>query len=181
MRRKLLSTRQESQRVEWGEKPRSLYKYQILLSSERYWRQYSERTIYRHATRTVDEKDVFDRRKENKGRPKKLTMRMERIIIRTLLRLRREKVGFTSQKIWETAGLPLNISSGDIKRCLGKYGCNYFQSRKKGLLSAKDKICNKKLTIRLLEEWHCILFGRGWICIQTEPCRWSKSCVKYDM
>ena len=56
--------------------------------AKRYRRQYSERTIYRHAKRAVDEKDVFDRRKENKGRPKKITMRMERIIIRTLSRLR---------------------------------------------------------------------------------------------
>ena len=112
--------------------------------AKRYGRHYSERTIYRHAKRAVDEKDVFDRRKENKGRPKKLTMRMERIIIRTLLRLRREQVGFSSQKIRETAGLPLHISSRDIKRCLGKYGYNYVQSRKKGLLSSKDKILRTK-------------------------------------
>ena len=99
--------------------------------AKRYGRKYSERTIYRHAKRAVDEKDVFDRRKENKGHPKKLTMRMERIIIRTLSRLIREQVGFSSQKIRKTPELPLNISSHDIKRCLGKYGYIYVQSRKK--------------------------------------------------
>ena len=48
-------------------------------------------------------------------------------------------MGFSSQKIREAARLPLNISSRDINRCLGKYGYNYVQSRKKGLISANDR------------------------------------------
>ena len=54
------------------------------------------------------------------------------------------QVGFSSQKIREAAGLPLNISSRDIKPCLGKYGYNYIQSRKKRLLSANDRTLRTK-------------------------------------
>ena len=38
----------------------------------------------------------------------------------------------------------MNISSRDIKPCLGKYGYNYIQSRKKGLLSANDRTLRTK-------------------------------------
>ena len=35
---------------------------------------YSKATIYRHAKLSIDEEDNFDKRKQNEGRPRKLTV-----------------------------------------------------------------------------------------------------------
>ena len=111
---------------------------------KRYRKLYAERTIYRHAKKPVDEVTPFDRRTQNKGRPRKLSMRMERIIIRTIARIRRDRTEFSSKKIQEVAGLGWDVTSRDIRRCLNKHGYKYCQSRKKGLLSDKDKTIRTK-------------------------------------
>ena len=50
--------------------------------------QHSRRSIYRHGT---SHGDTIDKRKHNKGRPKLMDARKERLTIRTLLRLRKER------------------------------------------------------------------------------------------
>ena len=69
---------------------------------------------------------------------------MERIIIRTIARIRRDRTEFSSKKIQEVAGLGWDVTSRDIRRCLNKHGYKYCQSRKKGLLSDKDKTIRTK-------------------------------------
>ena len=46
---------------------------------------YSKATIYRHAKLPINEVATFDKRKHNKGRPRKLSIRDERNIIRHLV------------------------------------------------------------------------------------------------
>lgn len=99
--------------------------------------QHSLRSIYRHA-KHCGKVDKVDRRKNNKGRPKKLTIRDERNILRTLNRLRQETCSFTAKRIQQEANLE-HVSSRSVRRILKKYGYKYCQSRKKGLLSIKDK------------------------------------------
>ena len=53
---------------------------------------YSKAMIYRHAKRPIDEVTTFDKRKHNKGRPRKLSIREERNIMRHL-RICRTTVG----------------------------------------------------------------------------------------
>lgn len=48
--------------------------------------QFSERSIYRHAAADTS-LDVEDKRKSNKGRPRKLDQRGEGKVVRTLKRL----------------------------------------------------------------------------------------------
>lgn len=98
--------------------------------------QYAQRSVYRHATATNDT-SVVDRRHENKGRLRKLKQRQERIIILTLLRLRKRQASFSAKKIQEESGL-MHVSTKSIYRVLHRHGYRYRQSRKKGLLSPND-------------------------------------------
>lgn len=100
--------------------------------------QYSQRTIYRHA-RATGTSEKIDKRKQNKGRPSKLTIRDNRKIVRTLHRLRAETANFTAKRIQEEAGLSNTVSHRTLLRALKKNGYRYLQSRKKGLLTANDK------------------------------------------
>jgi len=97
---------------------------------------YSKRTVYRHATATTITTE--DGRRNNRGRPKKLTDRDQRDIFRTLHKLRNEKATFSAKKIQDEAKLH-HVSTKTIHRALRKKNYYYRQSRKKGLLSASDK------------------------------------------
>ena len=101
----------------------------------------SPRTICRHAKKPLDQPTAsMDARHNNPGRPKKLDARKERIILRALLKLRADGDAFTAGKILEETGLQqAGINARDICRCLRRNNYRYLQSRKKGLLSAKDK------------------------------------------
>lgn len=98
---------------------------------------HSLRSIYRHA-KHCGKVDKIDRRQNNKGRPRKMTIRDERNILRTLNKLREESCSFTAKRIQQEANLQ-HVDTRTIRRVLKKYGYKYCQSRKKGLLSAKDK------------------------------------------
>jgi len=80
---------------------------------------HAARSIYRHATAT--RQDYVDKRHNNKGRPKKLDDRQERLVVRTLLRLRKERASFTAKRIQEEAGLT-GVSTKTIHRALQKNG-----------------------------------------------------------
>jgi len=102
----------------------------------RRYKQFAPRIIYRHATAKGS---CEDRRHANPGRPRKLDCRDERLIVRTLKRLRKERASFSAKKIQEEAAL-FHVSLRTIHRTLRKFGYKYRQSRKKGLLSQLDKV-----------------------------------------
>ena len=52
--------------------------------------QYFRSAIYKHAKKPLNGEPVFDKRKLNKGRPRKLSVQDERIIIWAVLKLREE-------------------------------------------------------------------------------------------
>ena len=101
----------------------------------------SPRSICRHAKKPLDQPTLsIDARHNNPGRPKKLTARIERVILRALVQLRAEGAAFTAGRILEQTNLHLEgVNKRDICRCLRRNNYRYLQSRKKGLLSAKDK------------------------------------------
>ena len=80
----------------------------------------------------------MDGRNKNKGRPKLLCSRDERLIIWTLKKLRKERAAFSANRIQEEAQLH-HVSLKTIYRVLRKSNYHYRQSRKKGLLSPEDK------------------------------------------
>ena len=73
------------------------------------------------------------------GRPRKLSLRDERSILRTSSSLRHVEGNFTSIRLMVRAGIsPKHVSNRTIRRFLQREGYYFLQARKKGLLSEKD-------------------------------------------
>ena len=75
----------------------------------------------------------------NEGRPRKLTLRDERSIIRAVKKLRNESVSFSSKRIKTEANKREDVSCRSVRRFLNRKGYGYRQARKKGLLTEADK------------------------------------------
>lgn len=67
----------------------------------------SQATIYRHANKALGQPSRTDQRKTNKGRPRKLSIREESKIIRSIPALRKEEGSFTSKRIAGYVGFSL--------------------------------------------------------------------------
>ena len=59
--------------------------------------EYSRTSLYQHAVKSVDSTQIVDKHKFNKGRPKTVSLREERIILRKICKLR-EKFGLFAIK-----------------------------------------------------------------------------------
>ena len=98
---------------------------------------YSKSNIYIHA-KLPDEAAKTDGRKLNKGRPKVLTVRDERKIIRTMLILRETFSSFSIKRLKLESGVDPHVSDNIIIRILKRSKYHYLQSRKKGFMSKHD-------------------------------------------
>ena len=119
---------------------------------------YSRAAVYRHANIRLGQPSRSDRRVNNKGRPRKLTERDERRILRSIPELRRTEGSFTSKRIASHSGLSASASNRTVRRCLNKHGYGYRQSRKKGLMTAEDKekrvkFCKKVKNLKCADFW----------------------------
>ena len=99
--------------------------------------QYSKASIYKHAKKPLNGEAARDKRKQNKGRPRKLSLQDKRSIVRSLKSLREKEGSFTSKRIQHDSGVK-HVSSRTIRNHLNQEGYRYLQTRKKGLLHAKD-------------------------------------------
>lgn len=98
----------------------------------------SRATAYRIMKTNLME-DKRDDKKHPGGRPKKLSAREERKIIRTLKCLRHEEGNFSSIRLMSRAGISQkNVSNRTVRRFLEQNGYHFLQARKKGLLTSKD-------------------------------------------
>ncbi len=66
---------------------------------------YSKATIYRHAKLPINETASLDRRGQNKGRPRKLTDRDERNLVRELRKCRASVGSFSARRLRTAAGI----------------------------------------------------------------------------
>ena len=100
----------------------------------------SRATVYRiKKDRIIDSYKREDWNRNLGGRPRKLSLREERKILRTLYSLRHEEGNFTSIRLTSRAGIsPKHVSNRTIRRFLRRKGYHFLQARKKGLLSEKD-------------------------------------------
>ena len=74
-----------------------------------------------------------------RGRPKTLSARQERQLLRCLVALRNEEGNFNAKEVLEKAGLSIaDVSVCTVTRFLNKEGYFYLQARKKGLLRKDD-------------------------------------------
>ena len=73
------------------------------------------------------------------GRPKKLTARDERHLLRCIPVLREEEGNFCAKRLMQRAGLSKKkVSDRTVRRCLNENGYYYLQARKKGLMTKKS-------------------------------------------
>ena len=110
--------------------------------------QYAVRSINLHAKKEISVKMLIDGRKANKGRPTKMT-KHERLLLRTIKPLRNANTSFTVHTLRTKAGLK-HVSTRTVNRYLNKQKHKYLQSRKKGLLTAKDKKKRLQLTRKVM-------------------------------
>ena len=98
----------------------------------------SRASVYRLRKEQYNSKNIND--SKNLGRrPRKLSDRDERKLMRALTRLRHKEGNFSSFWIMETAGIQLgSVSNRTIRHVLGTTGVFYLQARKKGLVTEKD-------------------------------------------
>ncbi len=107
------------------------------ISSVKGYSKYSKATICRHMKRPIAD-TVIDKRKDNKGRPQKLTARDKRNILRQVEILRRDYGYFTTKRLKVFAGVSTSVSDETVRRVLRAAGFKYSHSRKKGVLSRQD-------------------------------------------
>ena len=74
------------------------------------------------------------------GRPRKISVREERIIRRSIGKLRTTEGSFSTKTLMQEAGLvEPGVSKGTITRCLHRMGYKFLQARRKGRLSDRDR------------------------------------------
>lgn len=98
---------------------------------------YSKSSIYRHAKKPIGT-PAIDKRRNNPGRPSKLSERDKRAILRQVEVLRGTVGYFTSRRLRISAGIGNRTSDECVRRVLRKSGLRYGHCRKKGLLTKKD-------------------------------------------
>jgi len=102
--------------------------------------QYSQRSVYRHPKRKIRDKDSEYRRKYNKGRPRVMSMRDQRNLLREIPRLRRTERSFIMARLALEVGLLEKVKLRTVRKYLNKSGYFYLQVRKKGLLTKTQGI-----------------------------------------
>ena len=92
---------------------------------------------------------------KRRGRPRKLSSREERLLIRALHKLRRTEGNFTAKRLMNEANISeSNVSVRTVARFLNSKGYFYLQARKKGLLTNNDKNLRVSFAKKVREEYN---------------------------
>ena len=83
------------------------------------------------------------------GRPRKLDQRGIQALIRTVKELPRKNVNFTIKQLAQASRISQLVSRRTISCYLNQRGCRFLQMRKKGLLSAKDRLLRLQFARRM--------------------------------
>ena len=84
--------------------------------------------------------EATEQPKKKKGvHPRNFDERGIRTLIRSIKKLRRNNVNFTIKQLAEAAGISHLASRRTFSRYLNEQGYKFLQTRKKGLLNAKDR------------------------------------------
>ena len=81
---------------------------------------------------------VVDLRKNNQGRPPKLSVRQKRNILRQTKLLQEEMGNFCVKRVMVKAGIPPSISEETVRRVLRKAGLKWARVQRKGILTKND-------------------------------------------
>lgn len=131
-----------------------------LMSSivQKFKKLYSTATIYRHAAKKIGNAEIVDRRSGNRGRPRLLTVRERRRILRAIPKLRNLEGSFSSRRVAVFAGVEKTVSNRTVRRVLRSAGYGFFVCRKKGLMTPEDrakrvKFCRKVSSLNRQDFW----------------------------
>ena len=103
----------------------------------RSYRKFSKATICRHMKKNIGDL-VIDLRKNNQGRPPKLSVRQKRNILRQTKLLKEEMGNFCVKRVMVKAGIPPSISEEEFRRVLQKAGLKWAHVQTKGILTKND-------------------------------------------
>ena len=116
--------------------------------------QFPRRTISWHANKDIEE-EVFDKRTVNPGRPRKLSKRNKRIVIRSVPKTREEAWCYSASTALHSTGLASTVHARTVRRAMNEEGYFYLKGRHKGVLTQKDRKCRTAFAtkvIRLLND-----------------------------
>lgn len=142
---------------------------------------YSKTSIYRHMKKPIGDAEL-DKRHNNKGAPRKLVVRNDRALTRSMKKLMDSVGTFHSTELQEDAGLVATCSNRTVRRHLKRKGYGFYQCRKKGQMSPEDlkervKFCKKCKTLPTnfwTEGISFYLDGTGW-AHKTDPCKSART------
>ena len=104
----------------------------------RKYRKYKKTTIYRHMKMEIKETDI-DARTHNPGRPKRLSERDRRALLKSLPKIRKDTEGeFTVNDLREVSGIEESVSTSTVTRVLHQDGYRLRDKRRKGILTEND-------------------------------------------
>ena len=107
------------------------------ISKMKSYGKYSKATICRHMVKNIGDL-VPDKRKQNQGRPTKLSDRQKRNIFRQAKVLQEEVGNFSMKRVMVRAGIPPSISTATVRRVMKKTGFKWRHAHKKGVLTESD-------------------------------------------
>ena len=146
------------------------------------FKQYSKSSIYRHANIRT-KKVVPDRRAQNKGIPPKMSIRLQRSIIRTIPKLRKVYgTTYGMKEIRTDANVPKEISDRSVARVLYRSGYKHRTARQKGVLTEKDmklrlqfaRTACKTTTKETWTQSICFFLDGASFSHKTNPCESAK-------
>ena len=96
--------------------------------------------------------EVLKKKRASRGRKRKLSLRQERLILRSIPVLREREGSFTSKRLMQYSRIR-GISDRTIRRLLNRNGYHYLQARKKGLMSASDRMKRVAFARRIINNY----------------------------
>ena len=95
---------------------------------------------------------VVDLRKNNQGRPPKLSVQQKRNILRQTKLLQEETGNFCVKRVMVKAGIPPSISEETVRRALRKAGLKWVRVQRKGILTKNDLNLRLKFARKVLRK-----------------------------
>ena len=96
---------------------------------------------------------------QRKGRPRKLSERDERSLLRQIDVLRRQEGSFTVKRLMLEAGIDATtVSCKTVRRLLHRHGYKYIQARRKGILTLADHESRLKFARGIRREYSSSLW-----------------------
>ena len=89
-------------------------------------------------------------RKKVTGRPRKLSHREERLLLRSIPKLRKSDGKFTIKRLMKKVGVDIaRVSTKTVERFLHREGYQYLHARQKGLLTETDLVKRLKFARKM--------------------------------